>query len=100
MKSSHAISVQKATSVVHFWSVRVYPPFTMGVTDVGIQPKYMTGADWRMGWELAGLGLVLTGTGAVSALGWSVTQKVGAARALMTLAESSVLWGSGQVMGD
>jgi hypothetical protein len=60
----------------------------------------MTGADWRMGRELAGLGLVLTGTGAVSALGWSATQEVGAARVLTTLAVGSVLWGSWQVMGD
>jgi hypothetical protein len=26
-------------------------------------PKYMTGADWRMGRELTGSGQVLTGTG-------------------------------------
>jgi hypothetical protein len=48
-------------------------PVTYFVTDVGIWPKYMTGADWHMGQELAGSGLVLTGTGTVSALGWSAT---------------------------
>jgi hypothetical protein len=41
------------------------------------RPKYMTGAYWHMGWELAGSGLVLTGTGTVSALGWSATQGMG-----------------------
>jgi hypothetical protein len=40
-----------------------------GVTDVGIRPKYMTGAYWRVVRELAGSGLVLTGTRTVSALG-------------------------------
>jgi hypothetical protein len=38
------------------------------VTDVGIRPKYMTGAYWRVVRELAGSGLVLTGTRTVSAL--------------------------------
>jgi hypothetical protein len=39
------------------------------VTDVGIRPKYMTGAYWRVVRELVGSGLVLTGTRTVSALG-------------------------------
>jgi hypothetical protein len=69
------------------------------VTDMGIQPKYMTGADWCVGRELAGSGLVLTGTGAVSALGWSATQGMGAAQALTTLAVSSVLGVVGRLWG-
>jgi hypothetical protein len=49
--------------------------------------------------ELAGLGLVLTGTGTESALGWSVTQEVGAALVLTMLAVSSVLGVVGKLWG-
>jgi hypothetical protein len=44
-------------------------------------------------WELVGLGLVLTGTGTVSTLGWSVTQVWVDCLVLTTLAVSSVLSG-------
>jgi hypothetical protein len=62
------------------------------VTDVGIQPKYMTGAYWRVVRELAGSGLVLTGMRTVSTLGWSATQVWVDCLVLTTLAVSSVLY--------